>query len=109
MLVTLKSADDPDSARVLLDPNTLDAKGKTTIDFFTPSPDGTQANCMPREFVTCAPARGAGRGAKRTGRQTGFPRVGVACGWPRRVSSSPPLSAGGSPVMFGLGEVVVQP
>jgi prolyl oligopeptidase len=39
VLVTLKSADEPDSARVLLDPNTIDAKGKTTIDFFTPSPD----------------------------------------------------------------------
>jgi prolyl oligopeptidase len=40
MLITLKSVDDPESARVLLDPNALDAKGKTAIDFFTPSPDG---------------------------------------------------------------------
>jgi prolyl oligopeptidase len=40
ILITLKSADDPDSAQVLLDPNTLDAKGKMTIDFFTPSPNG---------------------------------------------------------------------
>jgi prolyl oligopeptidase len=39
-LITLKSADDPGSARVLLDPNQLDAKGKTAIDFFTASPDG---------------------------------------------------------------------
>jgi prolyl oligopeptidase len=39
-LVTLKSADDPNSARVVLDPNALDAKGKTAIDFYVPSPDG---------------------------------------------------------------------
>jgi prolyl oligopeptidase len=39
-LVTLKSADDPDSARVVLDPNVLDNKGKTTIDFYVPSRDG---------------------------------------------------------------------
>jgi prolyl oligopeptidase len=39
-LVTLKSADDPDSARVILDPNKIDSKGKTTIDFYAPSPDG---------------------------------------------------------------------
>jgi prolyl oligopeptidase len=39
-LVTLKSADDPGSARVLLDPNALDAKGKTAIDFYVPARDG---------------------------------------------------------------------
>jgi prolyl oligopeptidase len=39
-LVTLKSADDPDSAKTVLDPNALDAKGKTTIDFYAPSRDG---------------------------------------------------------------------
>src|SRR5207248_7019594 len=36
-LVTLKSADDPASAHVVLDPNDLDAKGKTSIDFYVPS------------------------------------------------------------------------
>jgi prolyl oligopeptidase len=40
-LVVLESADKPDSARVLVDPNALDPKGKTTIDFYTPSADGT--------------------------------------------------------------------
>src|SRR5258707_3336048 len=39
-LVVLASADRPDSARVLLDPNALDPMGKTTIDFYTPSADG---------------------------------------------------------------------
>jgi prolyl oligopeptidase len=39
-LVTLKSADDPDSARVVLDPNRLDPNGKTAIDFYVPSRDG---------------------------------------------------------------------
>jgi prolyl oligopeptidase len=39
-LVTLKSADDPASARVVLDPNQLDTKGGTEIDFYEPSHDG---------------------------------------------------------------------
>jgi prolyl oligopeptidase len=30
----------PSSERVILDPNVLDPSGKTTIDFFVPSPDG---------------------------------------------------------------------
>ncbi len=36
-LVTLKSVDEPDSAKVLVDPNKLDSKGKTAIDFYAPS------------------------------------------------------------------------
>ena len=39
-LVTLGSIDDPGSAKVLLDPNVLDAAGKTTMDFYVPSLDG---------------------------------------------------------------------
>ena len=39
-LVTLRSADDPASERVVVDPNALDAKGGTAIDFFIPSLDG---------------------------------------------------------------------
>jgi len=39
-LVVLQSADDSASQRVLLDPNVLDAKGTTAIDFFVPSLDG---------------------------------------------------------------------
>jgi prolyl oligopeptidase len=39
-LVTLKSPDDPDSAKVVVDPNKIDAKGKTAIDFYAPSRDG---------------------------------------------------------------------
>jgi hypothetical protein len=39
-LITLKSADDPQPARVLLDPAKLDSTGKTTIDFYEPSRDG---------------------------------------------------------------------
>ncbi len=41
-LVTLHSADDPGSAHVVVDPNAIDAKGKTAIDFYVPSPDGTK-------------------------------------------------------------------
>ncbi len=40
-IVALKSLDDLDSARVLVDPNALDPKGKTTIDFYVPSRNGT--------------------------------------------------------------------
>jgi prolyl oligopeptidase len=40
MLVALNAAADPASSTVLLDPNTLDAQGTTTIDWWRPSPDG---------------------------------------------------------------------
>lgn len=39
-LVTLQSADDPSTARVVLDPNVLNPKGTTAIDFYVPSLDG---------------------------------------------------------------------
>ncbi len=39
-LVTLTSADDLKSEKVVLDPNALDAKGTTAIDWFVPSLDG---------------------------------------------------------------------
>lgn len=39
-LVTLQSANDPASARTVVDPNQLDAKGTTEIDFYEPSCDG---------------------------------------------------------------------
>ncbi|MDQ5851790.1 MAG: prolyl oligopeptidase family serine peptidase [Chloroflexota bacterium] len=39
-LVTLKSADDPGSEHVILDPNQLNPSGTTTIDFYEPSLDG---------------------------------------------------------------------
>jgi prolyl oligopeptidase len=40
LLIVMDSADKPDTARVVVDPNAIDAKGRTTIDFYTPSPDG---------------------------------------------------------------------
>ena len=40
LLVTLASADDLKSEKVVLDPNALDTKGTTTIDWFVPSVDG---------------------------------------------------------------------
>src|SRR5271169_3996575 len=40
LLVTLPSAEAPGSERVILDPNQIDAKGGTEIDFFVPSLDG---------------------------------------------------------------------
>ncbi|HLN02426.1 MAG TPA: prolyl oligopeptidase family serine peptidase [Bryobacteraceae bacterium] len=39
-LVTLASPDEPGSARVVVDPNQLDSKGTTAIDFYVPSADG---------------------------------------------------------------------
>src|SRR5215472_1478117 len=40
LLVTLASADDLKSERIVLDPNVLDTKGTTAIDWFVPSLDG---------------------------------------------------------------------
>jgi prolyl oligopeptidase len=40
LLVTLASAEDLKSEKVVLDPNVLDAKGTTAIDWFVPSLDG---------------------------------------------------------------------
>jgi len=42
MLVTLASADDLKSEKVLVDPNKLDSKGTTAIDWFEPSLDGRE-------------------------------------------------------------------
>src|SRR5213594_1800848 len=42
LLVTLTSPDDLKSEKVVLDPNVLDAKGTTAIDWFVPSLDGKQ-------------------------------------------------------------------
>src|SRR5215472_5851759 len=39
-LITFKSLDDPASQHVVLDPNQLNPKGTTAIDFYVPSPDG---------------------------------------------------------------------
>jgi prolyl oligopeptidase len=39
-LITLRSADEPDSAHVIVDPTRLNPKGTTTIDFYVPSRDG---------------------------------------------------------------------
>ncbi len=39
-LVVMPSPDRPDVARVLVDPNTLDDHGATSIDWYVPSPDG---------------------------------------------------------------------
>ncbi len=41
LLVALEDLDDVGSERVLVDPNTLDGSGATTIDWFSPSPDGS--------------------------------------------------------------------
>jgi prolyl oligopeptidase len=41
MLAVMPMSADPDAARVVIDPNAIDAKGKTAIDWFVPSPDGT--------------------------------------------------------------------
>jgi prolyl oligopeptidase len=42
-LITLKSLDDPASEQVILDPNQLNSKGTTAIDFYVPSLDGRYA------------------------------------------------------------------
>jgi prolyl oligopeptidase len=40
MLVVMRSADDPASARVVFDPNAASAKGSVAMDFYAPSFDG---------------------------------------------------------------------
>ena len=40
LLIMLKSLDDPGSEHVILDPNQLNPKGTTAIDFYVPSVDG---------------------------------------------------------------------
>ncbi|MBN2474019.1 MAG: S9 family peptidase [Pirellulales bacterium] len=40
-LVMMPSPDEPQKARVLVDPNGLDSQGTTAIDWYVPSPDGT--------------------------------------------------------------------
>ena len=40
-LIVLPSADSVDQARVLVDPNQIDSKGTTAIDWYGPSPDGS--------------------------------------------------------------------
>ena len=41
-LVTMNASADPASRKVLIDPNALDAKGLTAIDWYTPSSDGSK-------------------------------------------------------------------
>lgn len=40
LLVTLASADDPASEKIVLDPNEIEPKGQVAMDWFVPSPDG---------------------------------------------------------------------
>jgi prolyl oligopeptidase len=40
LLIALRSADDPASARIIFDPNAASAKGSVAIDFYVPSLDG---------------------------------------------------------------------
>ncbi len=40
VLVLMLSADEPGSAKVILDPNDLEPKGKVAIDWYVPSPEG---------------------------------------------------------------------
>jgi len=40
-LVVMPSADEPEAARVIVDPNQLDPSGSTSIDWYEPSPDGS--------------------------------------------------------------------
>ena len=42
MIAMLGRDADPATARVIVDPNTLDPTGTTAIDWFVPSPDGTR-------------------------------------------------------------------
>jgi len=69
MLVVMKSAGDIASERVLVDPNTLNEKGTTAIDWYVPSLDG-------RYVAVCLSENGSEDGTvhvidTRTGKETG--------------------------------------
>ena len=42
MIALLGNDADPAQARIIVDPNTMNHKGTTAIDWFVPSPDGTK-------------------------------------------------------------------
>src|SRR5438045_2360417 len=69
MLVVMKSAADVATERVVVDPNTLNAKGTTAIDWYVPSLDG-------RYVAVCLSENGSEDGTvhvidTRTGKETG--------------------------------------
>ena len=53
MLMTLKSADQPDSERIVVDPNKLNPTGGTSMDFYVPSTDA--------KYVAVSLAKGRSR------------------------------------------------
>ena len=71
LLVLLKSADDPASERVIVDPNQLDPAGGTEIDFFVPSLDA--------KYVAVSLSKGGSESGDlhvyevATGQETGAP------------------------------------
>jgi prolyl oligopeptidase len=79
-LVALKSLDDPASERVIVDPNQLNPKGSTAIDFYAPSLDA--------RFVAVSLSEGGSEEGKvhiydaATGKETGdiIPRVNKGTG-----------------------------
>jgi len=71
LLVVLKSAEDRDSERVILDPNSLDPSGGTAVDFFVPSLGG--------KYVAVSLSKGGSESGDvhvyevSTGQETGTP------------------------------------
>jgi prolyl oligopeptidase len=86
VLVSMKSPGDPASARVVVDPNAIDAKGTTSIQFYAPSLDG-------RLVAVCLARGGSESGGVRvyetaTGRalpdevsRVNFPTAGESVAW----------------------------
>ncbi len=79
-LITLKSLEDPASEHVILDPNQLNSKGTTAIDFYVPSLDG-------RSVAVSLSEGGSEEGTAHvydvaTGKETGdvIPRVNKGTG-----------------------------
>ncbi len=86
LLVTLRSPDEPISEHLVLDPSVFDTTGGTTIDFYTPSPDGRYvALSMSRGGSEDGTLRifelGTGRALRDTIPHIQFPTAGGSMAW----------------------------
>src|SRR5207244_3058611 len=76
LLVTLTSADELKSEKVVLDPNGLDTKGTTAIDWFVPSLDGKYVACRLHFYETAT-----GKALPDSIAHVQYPTAGGSAAW----------------------------